>query len=91
MSSFLFSQEQDFDKLRLLPPRPIVLSGSRSKISTLCSVNGLLVFAGMVTKWALVQFGYNIEFINFFGADKDETTSPELLIIYSLSFKLAFL
>ena len=52
---------------------------------------GLLVFAGMVTKWALVQFGYNIEFKNFFGADKDETTSPELLIIYSLSFKFAFL
>ena len=75
----------------LHPPRPMVLSGNRSKMSTLCSVNGLLVVAGMVIKWALVQFGYNIEFTYFFGADKDETTSSELLLIYSLSFKLAFL
>jgi hypothetical protein len=69
----------------------MVVSGNRSTISTLCSVNGLLVFAGMVIKWVLVQLGFNIEIINFFGADKDETTSPKLLIIYSLSFKLAFL
>ena len=75
----------------MLPPRPMVLSGNRFKIFTLCSVNGLLVFAGMVMRWDLFQFGYSIEFINFFGADKDETTSPELLIIYSLSFKLVFL
>ena len=85
----LLSQEHFLDKL---PPLPIFIFWSNlSYISGLCSVIGFPVLSSKKIICSFVQFGYNTEFKYFFGAPSFETTSPVLLIIYSLSFNDAFL
>ena len=52
---------------------------------------GFLVLFSIFIICFLDQFGYKTEFINFLGATSCETTSPVLLMMNSLFFKLAFL
>jgi hypothetical protein len=68
-----------------------MLGFNLSKISTLCSVIGLPVLFCIFIMTFFVHFGKRTKFKAFLGTVNLLTTSPVLLIIYSLFSKVAFL